>query len=99
MRMESRVTHAINILVFHLHFPASLRILSESEGSIYLQMNPKLLPMIFMITADIAGGNATIGEVKWDVAKTTPKDEFCIPTCEEALHNSIMNASIHFSVV
>lgn len=48
----------------------------------YLQMKPKLLPIIFMIIADMAGGNATSGEVKWEVAKTTPKDEFCIPTCE-----------------
>ena len=38
---------------------------------------------MFMITADMAGGNATIGDGKWDVAKTTPKEEFCIPTCKE----------------
>jgi len=38
--------------------------------------------MMFIITADIAGGNATIGEVKCDAANTTPKEEFCIPTCD-----------------
>lgn len=43
-------------------------------------MKPKVLPMIFIITADIAGGNAIIGEEKWEVAKTTPNEEFCIPT-------------------
>lgn len=37
--------------------------------------------MIFISTADIAEGKATMGEVKWDVAKTTPRDEFCMPTC------------------
>lgn len=36
-----------------------------------------------MSTADIAEGNATIGEVKWEVAKTTPSEEFCMPTCKE----------------
>ena len=41
--------------------------------------------MMFMITADMAGGNATIGDGKWDVAKTTPKEEFCIPTCKEKI--------------
>lgn len=39
--------------------------------------------MIFIMTADIAAGNATIGDVKWDVARTTPREEFCIPTCNE----------------
>lgn len=48
----------------------------------YLQKKPRLLPMMFIITADIAGGNATIGEVKCDAANTTPKEEFCIPTCD-----------------
>lgn len=37
--------------------------------------------MIFIITAEIAGGNATMDEVKCAVAKTTPKEEFCMPTC------------------
>lgn len=37
--------------------------------------------MIFIITAEIAGGNATIADAKWEVARTTPKEEFCIPTC------------------
>lgn len=32
-------------------------------------------------TADMAEGSATSGEVKREAAKTTPKDEFCIPTC------------------
>lgn len=54
----------------------------ESEGLVYLQKKPRLLPMMFMITADIAGGNATMGEVKCDAANTTPKEEFCIPTCD-----------------
>lgn len=44
-------------------------------------MKPKLLPMIFIITAEMAAGSATKGEVKWEVAKTTPNEEFCIPTC------------------
>lgn len=47
----------------------------------HLQMKAKLLPIIFISTADMAGGSATSGEVKWEAAKTTPKDEFCIPTC------------------
>ena len=48
----------------------------------YLQKNARLLPIIFIITTNNAEGNATIGEVKWEVAKTTPKEEFFIPTCE-----------------
>ena len=44
-------------------------------------MKAKLLPIIFITTADMAGGSATSGEVKWEVAKTKPKTEFCIPTC------------------
>jgi hypothetical protein len=39
--------------------------------------------MTFIITADTAEGTETIGEVKWDDAKTTPKEEFCMPTCKE----------------
>uniref|UniRef100_M1A2Z7 Sodium-bile acid cotransporter n=1 Tax=Solanum tuberosum TaxID=4113 RepID=M1A2Z7_SOLTU len=54
----------------------------ESEGSIYLQKKPKVLPIMFIMTADIAGGNATNGDVKCAVAKTTPKEEFCMPTCK-----------------
>ncbi|MQL87968.1 hypothetical protein Taro_020533 [Colocasia esculenta] len=30
--------------------------------------------------ADIAQGKATRGDVKWEVARTTPNEEFCIPT-------------------
>lgn len=52
----------------------------ESEGTLYLQKKPKLLPMIFIITADIAAGRAIAGVEKWEVAKTTPSEEFCIPT-------------------
>lgn len=59
----------------------------RSDGSIYLQTKPKLLPIIFMITADIAGGSATRGDVKCDVASTTPKEEFCIPTCNAGRQN------------
>ena len=51
----------------------------------YLQKKPKVLPMMFIITADIAGGNATIDDVKWAVAKTTPKEEFCMPTCKKVM--------------
>lgn len=51
-----------------------------SEGSTYLQIKPKVLPMMFMMTADMAQGRETRGEVKWELARTTPKDEFCIPT-------------------
>ena len=79
-----------HFIVFELCSPSSLGLSFESEGSMCLQMKPKLLPMIFMITADIAGGNATIGEAKCDVAKTTPKEEFCIPTCEGKLHSKKM---------
>lgn len=53
-----------------------------------LQMKPKLLPIIFIITADMAEGNETSGEVKWEVAKTTPKAEFCIPTYENEVLES-----------
>lgn len=88
---REQTKHVTNIIpALNLHFWSSLALLSESEGSICLQMNPKLLPIIFITTADIAEGNATIGEMKWDVAKTTPKEEFCMPTCEEALHNKKM---------
>lgn len=47
----------------------------------YLQTKPKLLPIIFITTADRAGGKATSGEPKCDVANTTPNEEFCMPTC------------------
>ena len=76
--------------VFELCSLSSLGLSFESEGLMCLQMTPKLLPMIFMITADIAGGNATIGEAKWDVAKTTPNEEFCIPTCEGEMRRNKM---------
>lgn len=39
-----------------------------------------MLPIMFMTTAETAGGSATKGEEKCAVAKTTPRDEFCIPT-------------------
>ena len=69
-------------IIFRCHLSSTFVELAESEeGSINLQKKPKLLPMIFIITADIAGGNATNPEVKCEVAKTTPNDEFCIPTC------------------
>lgn len=70
-------------IIFRCHLSSTFVELAESEeGSINLQKKPKLLPMIFIITADIAGGNATNPEVKCEVAKTTPNDEFCIPTCK-----------------
>lgn len=54
----------------------------------YRQMNARQLPMMFIITADMAEGNATIDEAKWVVAKITPKEEFCMPTCKkQASHN------------
>lgn len=53
----------------------------RSEGGMYLQTKPKLLPTIFITTADRAAGNATSGELKCDVANTTPNEEFCMPTC------------------
>ena len=49
----------------------------------YLQTTPRVLPIMFIITADKAGGNATKGDEKWEVAKHTPKDEFCMTTCKE----------------
>lgn len=53
---------------------------SETEGLIDCHMRPSVLPIMFMMTAESAGGRATKGEEKCAVAKTTPKDEFCIPT-------------------
>ena len=67
---------------FHSHLSSILGLLSESDGFLYLQRKPKLLPITFITTADTAGGTATIGEEKWEVAKTTPKEEFCMPTCK-----------------
>ncbi|KAJ8630953.1 hypothetical protein MRB53_024276 [Persea americana] len=45
----------------------------------------------------MAGGSATSGEVKWAVAKTTAKDEFCIPTCrnEVLVSNSYRNKTLN----
>lgn len=71
----------------HSHLSSILGLLSESEGFLYLQRKPKLLPITFIITADTAGGTTTIGEEKWEVAKTTPKEEFCMPTCKEVSIN------------
>lgn len=65
------------------HWAGEVRVgvcVCESEGSKFLQKDPRLLPIMFIITADIAAGNATIAELKCAVAKTTPNDEFCIPT-------------------
>lgn len=48
--------------------------------------------------AEVAAGNATAGEEKWEVAKTTPKAEFCIPTCKasiETLTSSVAYISRH----
>lgn len=59
---------------------ATTLVFTSSEGSTYLQQNARVLPIMFIITADIAGGNATIAELKCEVAKTTPNDELCIPT-------------------
>jgi len=67
---------------FYSHLSSILGLLSESDGFLYLQRKPKLLPITFITTADTAGGTATIGEEKWEVAKTTPKEEFCMPTCK-----------------
>ena len=75
-------------LFFHFSSTSEL-LLFSSDGFMCLQMKPKLLPMIFIITADIAGGNATIGDEKWEVAKTTPNEEFCIPTCKNFTPKSI----------
>jgi hypothetical protein len=54
---------------------------SKSEGVIYCHTRPSVLPITFMMTAESAGGRATKGEEKCAAANTTPKDEFCIPTC------------------
>lgn len=70
---------------FHCSHSWTLR--PSSDGSRYLQKKPRLLPMTFISTADIAEGNATIGEVKCDVAKTTPREEFCMPTCNRWSNN------------
>jgi hypothetical protein len=42
---------------------------------------------MFMMTAESAAGKATKEEEKCAVANTTPKDEFCIPTCNPKRHN------------
>lgn len=54
---------------------------SKSEGVIYCHTRPSVLPIMFMMTAESAGGRETKGEEKCAAANTTPKDEFCIPTC------------------
>jgi hypothetical protein len=59
----------------------------------YLQTKPKLLPIIFITTADKAGGKATSGELKCDVANTTPNEEFCMPTCN--LYYININLKLH----
>ncbi|KAG5568072.1 hypothetical protein H5410_064916 [Solanum commersonii] len=42
-------------------------------GLIHLQKKPKQLPIMLIMIAEVAAGNATAGEEKWEVAKTTPK--------------------------
>ncbi|KAG5592829.1 hypothetical protein H5410_043343 [Solanum commersonii] len=49
---------------------------------IHLQKKPKQLPIMLIMIAEVAAGNATAGEEKWEVAKTTPKAEFCMPSCK-----------------
>jgi hypothetical protein len=55
---------------------------SDTEVLVYCHTRPSVLPIMFMTTAETAGGSATKGEEKCAVAKTTPRDEFCIPTCK-----------------
>jgi hypothetical protein len=62
---------------------------SEPEGVIYCHTRPSVLPIMFMMTAEIAGGRATKGEEKCAAANTTPKDEFCIPTCNPGKNKAI----------
>lgn len=86
-----KISHLVHKgLYYHL---STLGLFLESEGSTYLQKKPKLLPMMFIMTADIAAGNATIGDVKWDVARTTPKEEFCIPTCNDMRNRKMLLTS------
>lgn len=54
---------------------------SETEGTIHCHTRPSVLPIMFIMTAESAGGKATKDEEKCAVANTTAKDEFCIPTC------------------
>lgn len=68
---------------------------SETEGVIYCHMRPSVLPIMFMMTAESAGGRVTKGEEKCAVAKTTPKDEFCIPTCNPEKENLLNIFSQH----
>lgn len=77
---------------------------SETEGVIYCHMRPSVLPIMFMMTAESAGGRVTKGEEKCAVAKTTPKDEFCIPTCNpekenllNIFHNTMCKRTLHCS--
>ncbi len=55
---------------------------SEVGILICLHTTAKPLPMMFIRTADTAAGTAVKGDAKCMVARTTPKDEFCIPTCQ-----------------
>ena len=61
----------------------------EPEGVIYCHTRPSVLPMMFMMTAESAGGRVTNGEEKCAAASTTPKDEFCIPTCNPGKNKAI----------
>jgi hypothetical protein len=56
---------------------------SEVGILICLHTTAKPLPMMFIRTADTAAGTAVKGDAKCMVARTTPKDEFCIPTSIE----------------
>jgi hypothetical protein len=77
--MTEEIKHA-KVRVDHA-LVMSVASFSETEGLIDCHMRPSVLPIMFMMTAESAGGRATKGEEKCAVAKTTPKDEFCIPTC------------------
>ncbi|KAG5600392.1 hypothetical protein H5410_031762 [Solanum commersonii] len=48
----------------------------------YGDQKPKQLPIMLIMIAEVAAGNATAGEEKWEAAKTTPKAEFCMPSCK-----------------
>lgn len=63
---------------------ATSRLLLGWVGLIHLQKKPKQLPIKFITIAEVAAGSATAGEEKWEVAKTTAKAEFCMPTCKKS---------------
>lgn len=66
----------------------------KSLKFIFLHTTANPLPMMFMSTAETAAGTAVKGDAKCMVAKTTPNDEFCIPTWHMFQRKVISNTTI-----